>query len=984
MRFKFALLFFFISVMSFGQSQKQIDSLLLIHDKTQNEIDKINILNNVGRLYGSGNIEKASFYNNKAISISKELDYPRGIAYGYLFLSASIKASGNYQEAIKNLKKGVRDLDKYDFPKGSIELNTWIAGNFTEMRQYDSAKVYLNNSISRAKKIDYYQGLITTYIEYGGIYQSQDNYKKALEYFIKVDSICTTKTIKNDPDCAIAVSNIGLIKGLFKEFDEAEKYYKLALDYFERLKTQKKAAINTINSLGTIELERNNFDKAEKYYKEALEYYIASKRKSEIGYMYSQFANLYGKQKRYYEAENVALKSIEISKDLKDSLRIIYGLNVLGSIKIDQKEFNKSIIYTEESLEIAKRLKKPSMVLKSLNLLNKVYFKSKNYKKAAETAIIYANYKDSIDVLQNKKVLLDIETKYQTEKKEKEIALLKSEKELNAQKQKNQRNLLLGGLGITSIVGLFLFVLYRNRHKTNTKLKELDTLKSNFFANISHEFRTPLTLISSAIDDTLTDDSISDKKRQQFSVAKQNSERLLSLVNQLLDLSKIDAGQLKLHLQESNVLQLISALSESFTHSAKQKNINLNLNIKQREENVWFDKDAVEKITVNLLSNALKYTPENGSVVCHASIENHKLVLQVKNTGTGLTYEESNHIFDRFYQTNEQNQGTGIGLALVKELVELHKGTIEVTSTPNEWTSFKVILTIDKNSFKDAIISSTTNNDIQIDIPSYSGSTVVGDDDFVDSELPILLIVEDNDDLRNLLKQTFDEQYNVMTASNGQIGIDLTLEHIPDLIISDIMMPEKDGVALTNTLKNDERSAHIPIILLTAKADVESKFTGIDTGADDYITKPFDKKLLVLKVEKLIESRKKLQARYSQEVILKPKDIAFTNLDELFLNKVQIVLDNQLVESSFSVEDFSKAVGMSRMQLHRKIKALTGLSASEFIRSQRLKLAAQLLKQSDINISQVGYSVGFNDHAYFSKCFKDTYKCTPTEYAKKS
>ncbi|NCO63588.1 MAG: helix-turn-helix domain-containing protein, partial [Flavobacteriia bacterium] len=168
------------------------------------------------------------------------------------------------------------------------------------------------------------------------------------------------------------------------------------------------------------------------------------------------------------------------------------------------------------------------------------------------------------------------------------------------------------------------------------------------------------------------------------------------------------------------------------------------------------------------------------------------------------------------------------------------------------------------------------------------------------------------------------------------------------------------------------------------KADVESKFTGIDTGADDYITKPFDKKLLVLKVEKLIESRKKLQARYSQEVILKPKDIAFTNLDELFLNKVQIVLDNQLVESSFSVEDFSKAVGMSRMQLHRKIKALTGLSASEFIRSQRLKLAAQLLKQSDINISQVGYSVGFNDHAYFSKCFKDTYKCTPTEYAKKS
>ncbi|NCP90434.1 MAG: response regulator transcription factor, partial [Flavobacteriales bacterium] len=308
----------------------------------------------------------------------------------------------------------------------------------------------------------------------------------------------------------------------------------------------------------------------------------------------------------------------------------------------------------------------------------------------------------------------------------------------------------------------------------------------------------------------------------------------------------------------------------------------------------------------------------------------------------------------------------------------------EVTSTPNEWTTFNVTISVDKNSLKNATILSTDEADSKIESPIISSTIFEDDNEFVDSELPILLIVEDNNDLRHLLKQTFEEHYTVISAPNGKLGIELALETIPDLIISDIMMPEKDGITLTNDLKNDERSAHIPIILLTAKADVESKFTGIDTGADDYITKPFDKKLLVLKVEKLIESRKKLQARYSQEVILKPKDIAFTNLDELFLNKVQIVLDNQLVESSFSVEDFSKAVGMSRMQLHRKIKALTGLSASEFIRSQRLKLAAQLLKQSDINISQVGYSVGFNDHAYFSKCFKDTYKCTPTEYAKKS
>ena len=525
---------------------------------------------------------------------------------------------------------------------------------------------------------------------------------------------------------------------------------------------------------------------------------------------------------------------------------------------------------------------------------------------------------------------------------------------------------------------------YLSQQKTNTKLKELDKLKSNFFTNISHEFRTPLTLITSPIDDTLSDTSISDQKRQQFTVAKQNSERLLSLVNQVLDLSKIDAGQLKLHIEHSNITTLLSALSKSFSYAAKQSNINYKIDIKQTDDMVWFDKDALEKITVNLVSNALKYTPENGSVTFNSYTKNNSLFLEVKNTGKGLTSEELNHIFQRFYQTNEQNQGTGIGLALVKELVELHKGTIVVTSVPNEWTTFSVILPVDRNSFKneDILINANTIK-AEVKIPYYSNITNEDNNELEDSDLPILLIVEDNDDLRALLKHTFDASYNVLTAVNGVIGVELALEHIPDLIISDIMMPEKDGIALTKELKNDTRCSHVPIILLTAKADIDSQFEGVDTGADDYITKPFDKNLLVLKVEKLIECRIKLQSRYSQEVILRPKDIAISNLDEKFLEKVQEVLDKNLVESSFSTEDFSKAVGLSRMQLHRKIKALTGLTASEFIRSQRLKLAAQLLKSSDINISQIGYTVGFNDHSYFAKCFKEAYKCTPTAYSKK-
>ncbi|MGB5700783.1 response regulator transcription factor, partial [Muriicola sp.] len=249
-----------------------------------------------------------------------------------------------------------------------------------------------------------------------------------------------------------------------------------------------------------------------------------------------------------------------------------------------------------------------------------------------------------------------------------------------------------------------------------------------------------------------------------------------------------------------------------------------------------------------------------------------------------------------------------------------------------------------------------------------------------DDTLPILLLVEDNTDLITLLTDTFKNEYKVLTANNGEEGINTALEMVPDIIVSDVMMPIKDGVELTKTLKKDERTSHIPIVLLTAKAGDENKLIGIDVGADDYMTKPFNQKILVSKVENLIALRKKLRSRYSQEVILKPKDIAISSVDEQFLEKVQKVLDQNLVESSFTIDAFSEAVHMSRMQLHRKLKALTGLSASEFVRSQRLKLAASILKKSDINISEVGYRVGFNDPAYFAKCFKEAYNCTPSQF----
>ena len=544
----------------------------------------------------------------------------------------------------------------------------------------------------------------------------------------------------------------------------------------------------------------------------------------------------------------------------------------------------------------------------------------------------------------------------------------------------------IGSIVLLFLTAIYLLFRYTVHRKTAKKLQELNQAKSNFFTNISHEFRTPLTLISGPIQQQLSKETLTPTERENFQAANRNSKRLLSLVDQLLDISKLEAGNLNLKVDQQPILPFIGSLADSFTYITKEKDITYLKYINQTEVTTYFDADVLEKILINLLSNAVKYTPKGGTVICNASVNNNELQAIIKNTGKGLNKTEQVKIFERFYQINENKEGIGIGLALVKELVILHKGSITIESTPNEWTTFTVKLPINKNAFSKEEMSELTESkpsEIVVLESELNVTESQEEPNIENPDQPILLIVDDNYDIRTYVSSIFKNNYTILKAKNGQEGIDLAIEHIPDIIVSDVMMPVKNGIELCNTLKNDERTSHIPIVLLTAKAGEENELEGIKTGADDYITKPFHEELLKERIKKRIEIRNKLQLRYSQEVILRPKDIAITPVDEQFLERMQKILDTKLIEPSFSIEDFSKALGMSRMQLHRKLKALTGMSASEFIRSQRLKLAAQLLKKSEINVSQVGYSVGFNYHAYFSKCFKDVYHCTPTEYSKK-
>lgn len=949
MNLRHVILIALLPLFSIGQSQNNTDSLIALIKKSKN------------------------FYNDDG-----QLDS----AYHYAEISY------NWAKVLKSDSLQVEIVGILSFLEPDLEKSLF----------------YLKESEPIVIKNAHWKALENFYYVRASVYYHNNDDERALVHFLKLDSILQ---IRKDNIFLQAMTKVCIVNAFHDSqslndtsfFPQMTKNIKVGLQIIDaglKLSEAEQELYNAhslnvpaailYEKMGYIYAERKEPQKAIETYQKALNNTISNDNHLRKSSIYHGLANLYNSEKQKDSALYYYKKELEaISKTPNTLWKAIsnYKIAEFFNNNGDPQTALKHLKTSDELMLNAHHVREDNKYAIQ-DILAGVYYNLGDFKKAYEASDKARSHLQLIQTEFNKKNVSELETKYRTDKIEQQVSLLKSQNETVEQQKTNQRNLLLGSLGIVSIAGLFLFMLYRNRQKTTIRLQELDTLKSNFFANISHEFRTPLTLISSPIDDVLSDETTSDKKRHQFNIAKQNAERLLELVNQLLDLSKIDAGHLRLHRQQGNILQLISSLSDAFTYHAEQKNISYIIDISRQEQPVWFDKDALEKIIVNLLSNAIKYTPENGSIAIEAYLESNKLHLKIQNSGKSLSLDERKHIFERFYQANDKNQGTGIGLALVKEFIGLHEGDIEVTSTPSQGTTFRLSLNVSNSSFKNESILGSSISELTSSKIVNVMSTMDDDEEFKDSGLPILLVVEDHDDLRQLLKQIFENQYNVMLASNGSIGIALALENIPDLIISDVMMPEKDGIALTKELKNDERTAHIPIILLTAKADLENQFKGIEIGADDYITKPFDKKLLVLKVEKLIESRRKLQLRYSQELVLLPKDIAITNLDEKFLKKVETILEKNLVEPSFNVTEFSEAVGMSRMQLHRKLKALTGLTASEFIRSQRLKLAAQLLKTSDINMAQVGYSVGFNDHSYFTKCFKEAYNCTPTEFAKRN
>lgn len=525
------------------------------------------------------------------------------------------------------------------------------------------------------------------------------------------------------------------------------------------------------------------------------------------------------------------------------------------------------------------------------------------------------------------------------------------------------------------------------------KLKELDHFKSRFFANISHEFRTPLTLIIGPLEDLLQG---GDPKKLTALIPEmyRNSKRLMQLINQLLDLSKLDSGKYAIHTNRDDIIPFVRQLVDSFNSLAEKKKITLNTQVSPElstllepgNEHFYFDADILEKILTNLLSNAFKFTPEKGEIIVTLSIDLESgrfLKMEVKDNGIGISEENLSSIFNRFYQieqnTIQSNIGSGIGLYLVKELVELHYGRITVESKSDKGSRFTCLFPLDHPIDSKTKESKPEGKQIlQLDLspetemlPELIEKPIVGSHH--------ILVVEDNPDVRKYIVEKLKGNYNVSEAENGLTGFEVACRDIPDLVISDVMMPEMDGFTFCQALKTDNRTSHIPVILLTARAEDADKITGLETGADDYLIKPFNTKELLVRIKNLIELRAKLRAKFSEKLIVKPSEITVTSRDSLFIQSVLSVIEQQLSNEQLSVEEIAVKVNMSASQLNRKLNAIINQSAGAFIRSIRMQRAMELLKKDHASISEVAYATGFAEPSYFTRVFKNYYGYPPSE-----
>lgn len=528
------------------------------------------------------------------------------------------------------------------------------------------------------------------------------------------------------------------------------------------------------------------------------------------------------------------------------------------------------------------------------------------------------------------------------------------------------------------LIGIMVYI-YRTILMKRRIEEEANKAKLQFFTNISHELRTPLTLIADPVNYIIHDDNLNSQQRSMLQIVQRNVLVLTQLVSEILDFRKVQNGKMELRLSDFNLAESMKQWIMLFSVSAQKKHIAISMDAPDTIM-LRADQDKIERICYNLLSNALKYTSEGGEISLMAKEEGGRVIISVADNGCGISSDELPYIFDRFYQAKNAGRGTGIGLAIVKAFTELHHGEVSATSIEGKGSTFTIHIPVRQ---KGEVTNQPTEKIEQLVEPS-SAEEVPNQARHIDeliqpyqTDKPEVLIIDDNIDIRTYLRSVLSEKYNVSEAADGKVGLELARKIVPDIVLSDIMMPVMDGLAFCQQLKTDKAISHIPVILLTARSLDEQRAEGYEHGADAYLSKPFSLRLLLSRIDNLIESRKKLNQTWSKGVEDDEIGNISNEIDKSFLKQLRKIIQENLANSDLSVEQIGDEIGLSRVQLYRKVKALTGYSPVEIVRKARLTRARHLLQTTERTVSEVAYAVGFSTPSYFSKCYKDEFGENP-------
>lgn len=934
------LLLVLTSTTSLCKTQAKIDSLTQLIKQAQNDKNtdaEIKLISDIIEIYESqGNWTEYEKMVQQLLDIAQQNSNKVEMANCYNLLGISNAHRGNNQQSLKYFNK-------------TLLLN-----------------IDANDSVS----------IGNSYENIGSVYKDLGNYEKAVEYQLR------SLNMRNGRERTRVFNNymaLTTLYGLLNNIDKQDIYIAKAREELQKLgegNYDQLAIFN--NEIAQVYNARGLVDSALSCYVNVVKYSEKIDWKRGIAVGKGNLAEIYASQNKYAEAIGMHWEVLKLSQDIEDCMSIAEEYLYLSVLYDKTNKLDSAIRLAEHSLERTKECELAREQIDALLMCANLYEKKGQTKKALVTYRDYHALYDSILNLDRQNSIAELETQFQTKEKEQQIELLNTQNEITLKEKSNQRRLFILILFALVLIFIVLYYLFKTKQKTHKALEKLNDLKTGFFNNVSHELRTPLTLIGSPAAQLLEEEK-DPKKREYLELINRNSQKLLGLVNQLLDLSKIDAGFYKLNIEHADLEKLTRKIASEFEYLAQTQNINYSYTI-EATSLVWFDPRVVETLLVNLLSNAFKYTNHLKMVSFELKFQSNEVTFCIKNSCDTISDETLAQIFDRFYRSDSLEIGSGIGLSLVKELIDIYRAQITAVYNSTNEMQIEIILPINKSHFtKDEfnIIDHAPKPEIQV---------VCETNKLVDNEnknlntLPTLLIVEDNPDMQEYVASCFRDKFNMLKANNGQQGVELAIEHIPDLILSDVMMPVLDGIGLCNMLKNNQLTSHIPIILLTAKAGEEDTLIGLQSKASDYITKPFSVETLQLKVNNALELGIKMREKYCQELMISPLNLVLPSSEEQFAKNIQQVLNEHLTRPEFNVEQFCEATNLSRTQLHRKLTSLTGLSATAFIRTQRVKLAVQELKSGNHTISDICYQVGFNDTSYFSKCFKESMGLTPSDY----